>query len=65
MACGRKHYMLVTEENKLLIWGHVISEQSSTSSEGYHLYNGDSLFDECQVEDLEVKYSVFGALVRD
>lgn len=65
MACGRKHYILVTEDNQMLIWGHVISETSSTSSEGYQVYSGDALFDGSSIEALEVQYSVFGAIVKD
>ena len=34
LACGRKHYIIVTESNDMLIWGNVVNEKSSTNSEG-------------------------------
>ncbi len=45
LGCGRKHYVIVTNDNNLLIWGNVIKDESNKQSEGYFLYNGDSLFE--------------------
>lgn len=45
-ACGRKHYIIVTDTDDLLIWGSVISGNSSNAqSEGYSLHSGEDLFD--------------------
>ena len=45
LACGRKHYIIVTNSNDLLIWGSVISGDSkaTASSEGYSLHSGEEL----------------------
>ena len=65
LACGRKHYIVVTDANDLLIWGSVISGDSGNlSSEGYQLHSGEALFDGGSIEQLEVKYSIFGALIK-
>ena len=65
LACGRKHYIIVTDSNDLLIWGSVVSGDSSAlSSEGYTMYSGEELFDGGSIEQLEVKYSIYGALVK-
>ena len=64
MACGRKHYIIVTDSNDMLIWGNVIKGESQVDTEGYSLYSGDTLFDEGTIEQLEVRYSIFGAIVK-
>jgi len=67
MGCGRKHYIIVTNDNNLLTWGNVFKEKADPTqqTEGFSFYYGDSLFDGSQIEQLEVKYSIFGALVKD
>jgi hypothetical protein len=34
----------------MLIWGNVIKDESNKQSEGYSLYNGDSLFENGVIE---------------
>jgi len=34
-------------------------------SEGFSYYDGDMLFNNSTIESLEVKYGIFGALVKD
>jgi alpha-tubulin suppressor-like RCC1 family protein len=68
MGCGRKHYIIVTKDNNLLTWGNVFKEKSndpSQQTEGFTITYGDSMFDGGQIDQLEVKYSIFGALVKD
>lgn len=52
LACGRKHYIIVTDSNDLLIWGSVVSGDTkpSKTSEGYSLYSGEELFDGGNIE---------------
>jgi hypothetical protein len=46
---GRKHYIMVTNDNNMVAWGNVFKERPSDQSlysEGFAYYYGDSLFDE-------------------
>lgn len=66
IGCGRKHYMIVTNDNNIVVWGNVFKEKPedvSHYSEGFSHYFGDSLFDGGQIKSLEVKNSIFGALI--
>jgi hypothetical protein len=68
MGCGRKHYIVVTKDNNLLTWGNVFKEKTtdpSQQTEGFSFYYGDSMFNGSQISQLEVKYSIFAALVKD
>ena len=68
MGCGRKHYIIVTKDNNILTWGNVFKEKVTDPNlltEGFSFHYGDCLFDGHQIEQLEVKYSIFGALVKD
>jgi alpha-tubulin suppressor-like RCC1 family protein len=29
LGCGRKHYVIVTNDNNMLIWGNVIKDESN------------------------------------
>ena len=64
MACGVKHYLILTEEGQLLTWGSVFKGSTDDNQEGFDFHHADSLFDEGQVQSLEAKYSIFGALVE-
>ena len=64
LACGRKHYVLVNKDNKLMVWGNVFSEKAQSSSDGFSLYFGDTLFDGGKIKHLSMKYGIFGALVE-
>ncbi len=64
MACGRKHYMLLNEDNQLYVWGNVFKQKSEVQSEGFFHFDGDKLFEEGEIKQLEVKYTIFGALVK-
>ena len=57
--------MLATEENDLLIWGPVFKDSSSTSTEGFKLYSGEHYFDGGIIDKLSVRYSIFGAVVKE
>lgn len=65
MACGRKHYILVTNDNNIMAWGNVFKESSEDHSEGFAFFYGDSIFDGGKVKALEAKYGIFGALVQE
>ena len=67
LGCGRKHYIIVTEDNQLAVWGSVFKEKVDIDlqSEGFSLYDGDKLFEGHALEALEVKYGIFGAVVQD
>jgi len=47
MACGRKHYILVTKDNNLHTWGDVFKERPDpyNFTEGFDLFHGDTLFE--------------------
>ena len=64
IACGRKHYILTTNDCKIITWGKVFKEQSEEYTEGFSVYDGITLFDEGRVKDIQAKYSIFGALVE-
>ena len=65
MACGRKHYILVTKDNNIMVWGNVFKDKSDEHSEGFSFHYGDSIFDDGKVNALEAKYGIFGALVEN
>jgi alpha-tubulin suppressor-like RCC1 family protein len=70
MGCGRRHYIIVTNDNNIVCWGNVFKEKTtdtekkSMAAEGFNFYYGDSLFDGGQITKLEVKNSIFGALIQ-
>lgn len=65
LACGRKHFIITTTDNKIMAWGDVFKDKNNDEySEGFHRYNEKLLFDDGKVKKLEVKYSIFGALVE-
>lgn len=65
LACGRKHFIITTTDNNVMAWGNVFKEKDQDEySEGFFRYNGALLFEEGKIKELEVKYSIFGALVE-
>ena len=56
IACGKRNYTIVTDDNQLLIWGNVIKlekdEQPDIDSqaEGFSSFNGNRLFDDGQIK---------------
>ena len=52
LACGTRHYMAVTKNNDLAIWGNVLADQSEHNTEGFNIYSGDQYFDDGQIEQL-------------
>lgn len=65
LACGKKHYAVLSKENNLITWGNIFKEKPSVESEGFGLHFGDTLFDGGKVKHLSMKYSIFGALVEN
>jgi len=49
LGCGRKHFIILTNDNNLLVWGDVLKDKTEYNSEGFHLHLGDQLFDNGQV----------------
>ena len=49
LGCGRKHFVIVTNDNNLLVWGDVLKDKTEFNSEGFHLHFGNELFEEGQV----------------
>ena len=65
MGCGAKHYIILTKDNNFFCWGNVFKDQSKIeNTEGFGLAHGDDLFDHGTIQQLEVKYDIFGALVK-
>lgn len=64
MTCGRRHYVLWSDKNQLLVWGKVLSEKAQSEADGFGLHFGDSLFDGGRIRDLSMKYGIFGALIE-
>ena len=71
IASGKRNYTIVTNDNQLLIWGNVIKlEQDEqpdmdSQSEGFSSFNGNRLFDDATILQMEVKNNIFGAVVQD
>lgn len=64
LACGRKHYVMVNEDNQLLIWGNVFKEKSDITIDGYNVYYGDTLFENGKCINLSMKYGLFGVVAK-
>lgn len=64
LACGRRHYVVRSSDNKLMVWGNVFKEKPAKEQDGFGLYFGNQLFEEGKVLQLSMKYSIFGALVE-
>lgn len=45
MACGNSHYMMVTNDNQLAIFGKSINMDSELETSGFKVYNGDFIFE--------------------
>jgi hypothetical protein len=71
IACGQRNYTILTNDNDLLIQGNVMQlekgEQPDLDSqtEGFSSYNGNRLFGNGKITQLELKNNIFGALVED
>lgn len=65
MACGRGHYALLDSKNQLHVFGKVLKEKAEEEHDGFGVYDGNDLFDEGEVLDLQMKYETFGALVKN
>jgi len=64
MTCGRKHYVLWNEDNKLLVWGNILKEKPENKTDGFGLHSGESLFEGGTIRDISMKYGIFGALIE-
>lgn len=64
IACGRKHYIVLNNQNNMRVWGSIFKEKPENQQDGFGLYYGDKLFNDGKIKDLSVKYSIFGALVE-
>ena len=64
IACGRKHYVLVNNDNQMFIWGSVFKNNSSVKVDGFDLYYGDDLFEDQKCINLSMKYGLFGAVTE-
>lgn len=64
MGCGRKHYVILNKDNKLLVWGNVFKEKPVKETNGFGLYFGNNHFNGGKVTNLSLKYSIYGALVE-
>ncbi|TNV74875.1 hypothetical protein FGO68_gene16760 [Halteria grandinella] len=64
MQCGRKHYVLWNEDNKLLVWGNILKEKPENKTDGFGLHSGESLFEGGTIRDISMKYGIFGALIE-
>ena len=71
IACGKRNYTIVTADNNLLIWGNVIKMEDDeqpdmdSQSEGFSSFNGNRLFDDGTILQMEVKNNIFGALIQN
>ena len=64
MQCGRKHYVLWNDDNKLLVWGNIIKEAPVSKTDGFGLHYGESLFEGGKIRELSMKYGIFGAVIE-
>lgn len=66
LACGRKHYICVTNDNNFHVWGDVFKGATDVDNftEGFDLHYGDEMFEQGNILDLECRYGTFGALVK-
>ena len=48
IASGKRHYVILTKHNNLLVWGDVFKQTLAEEaySQGFYHYSGDKLFDE-------------------
>ena len=65
MTCGRNHYVLLDSKNQLHVFGKVLKEKAEEEYDGFGIYDGNDLFDDGEVIDLQMKYETFGALVKN
>ena len=67
MTCGKNHYTLLDNNNQLHVFGgtKILKEKVEEEYDGFGIYNGNDLFDDGQVLDLQMKYETFGALVKN
>ena len=67
MECGRKHYILVTEDNNLWVWGNIFKERADidNQTEGFALYPSHEYFDGGLIKQIEARYMIFGALIEN
>lgn len=49
LYCGRKHYVILTHNNQLYVWGNLFKEKPVSESEGFGLYFGDDLFNKGKI----------------
>ena len=65
LMCGRKHYVVLDETNNTMhVFGNVFKTKAEEEYDGFGVYDCDKLFDGGKVIDLEMKYEVFGALIK-
>ena len=64
MACGRKHYALVNDNNQMFVWGNVFKDKSEVNVDGFNLYFGDTMFQDEKIINLSMKYGLFGAVTE-
>ena len=65
MSCGRKHYVVRNNQDKLMIWGNIFKEKPEKEVDGFGLYYGSKIFEGGKIKELSLKYSIFGALVEN
>lgn len=49
----------------MMVWGNVFKEKAQKEQDGFNLYFGDNLFNGGTIRELQMKYSIFGALVEN
>ena len=65
LACGRKHYAVLDKtENVVHAFGQVFKQLPEEEVDGFGMFDCDKLFEDGKVEDLAMKYEIFGALVK-
>jgi len=65
MSCGRAHYVVLDQDsNNIHCFGKIFKEKAEEEYDGFGNYDCDALFEQGKVEDIQMKYEIFGALVK-
>ena len=69
LAAGKSHYTILDNKNKLHVYGSqtILKEKAEDEfdHDGFKVFQGEDIFDDGQVLDLQMKYEVLGALVKN
>jgi hypothetical protein len=65
IACGRKLYVILTKKNDLMVWGNLFKGMPQQQTEGFSVVSADEMFEGGKINQLELRYSIYGAIVEN